>query len=180
RHAQGSFGTADYDILSATGVAQAAALAADLRRRGVRVDEVVSGSLVRQRDTAEPIAAAAGCPVTIDPRWDEYDSDDILTHHSTSNVREERRPGSDAPAISSREFQDILDGALLAWMAAGADGPAAEPWPAFAARVRAAIGDLAGGLGSGRTALVCTSGGVLAATCVALLGVPAPALVAFN
>ena len=180
RHGQASFGGPDYDVLSARGHAQAAALAGDLKRRGVHVERVVSGSLARQRDTADPIAAAMGCAVTIDARWDEYDTDDILTHHSTTLVREERPPGSAAPAVSSREFQALLEGGLLGWIEAGADSPAAEPWPAFAARVAGALAEVAAGLPSGSTAVVCTSGGPLATTCVALFEVPAPAFVAFN
>ena len=180
RHAQASFGTSDYDVLSPHGVEQAAALAEDLVRRGVQIDEVVSGSLARQRDTAEPVAAAAGCGLTVDERWNEYDTDDVLTHHSATPVRAERRPGDAAPAVSSRDFQDLLDAALPAWIAAADEGPALERWPAFSERIAAALVDLAAGLDSGRTALVSTSGGVVAATCVALLGLPPAAFVAFN
>lgn len=43
RHAQGSFGGADYDVLSARGREQAEALAADLLRRRVRIDRIASG-----------------------------------------------------------------------------------------------------------------------------------------
>ena len=180
RHAQASFGTSDYDVLSAHGVEQAAALADDLERRGMRVDRVVSGSAARHRGTAEPIAAAAGRPVTVDPRWDEYSADDVLEHHSTATARLESPAAGAGPALSSREFQDVMDPALLAWVRAGEAGPAAEPWSAFAPRVAAALDDVLSGLGSGETAVVTTSGGVVAATCVALLGLPAPAFVAFN
>jgi len=180
RHGQASFGAADYDVLSAHGVTQARALAEDLERRGVRLDRVVSGGLARQRDTAEPLAAFAGCKVGTDSRWDEYETDDVLSHHSATDAREDRPPGSDRPAISSREFQDILEAALLRWIAAGAESPATETWPAFSGRVAAALAEVTAGLGRGETAAVCTSGGVIAAVCVALLGVPAPAMVAFN
>lgn len=181
RHAQASFGGADYDVLSERGHEQAAALAGDLERRGVRIDRVVSGSLARQRDTAAPVAAMlGGVEVDVDARWDEYDTGAILSHHSATAARPERPPGSDAPAISSREFQDLLEAALLGWIAAGDASPADESWPAFAARVRGALGDVAAALGSGETALVCTSGGVLAAACVALLEAPARAFVTFN
>ncbi len=180
RHAQASFGAADYDVLSDLGHAQAAALADGLARRGIRVDRVLSGTLARQRDTAQPLATAAGVPVEVDPRWNEYDAHDILSSHSTTQARMDRPPGSTAPAMSSREFQAVLERALLDWIAAGAGGPAAETWPAFSARVVAALGDAAGRLESGQTALACTSGGALAAACVALLGLPATAAVGLN
>lgn len=180
RHAQASFGASDYDVLSQHGHAQALALADELTRRGVPLEQVVSGSLARQRDTAAPVAAAMGCEVTVDARWDEYDTDDVLAHHSTTPVRAHRTPGSDAPAVSSRDFQDLLDRALPAWIAAGDGGATAEAWPGFAARIGTALADVADGLRSGQTTLVCTSSGVVAATCVALLGLAPEAFVALN
>ncbi len=180
RHAQASFGGEDYDVLSDHGRVQVEALAADLRRREVRIDEVVSGDLARQRDTAGPIAEALGLDLTIDARWNEYATADILTNHSDTEVREERQPRDDTPPVSSRDFQAILERALHEWIEAGTDGPADEPYGAFAGRVEAALSELAERLESGRTALVCTSGGPLAVACVRLLGVPPATFVRFN
>jgi broad specificity phosphatase PhoE len=167
RHGQASFGGEDYDVLSARGRAQAERLAGDVARRGARYDRVLSGSLARQRDTAAALGEYA-----VDPRWDEYDADDILAHHSASPVRLERRG---AVSLSPREFQDVLEAALLAWVAAGDASPCAESWPAFAARVAAAVAGAAE-----RTTLVCTSGGAIAAACVGLLGIAPEAFVALN
>lgn len=180
RHAQASFGGESYDVLSDHGAVQVEALVADLRRRGVRIDEVVCGSLERQKDTARPVAEALGLDVAVDERWNEYRTTDILGHHSDARVSEERQPRDDSPPVSSRDFQAILEKALHAWIEAGEDGPTNEPWTAFAGRVEAALRELAEGLGSGRTALVCTSGGPISVACGALLGLPAPAFVAFN
>jgi broad specificity phosphatase PhoE len=180
RHGQASFGAADYDRLSTRGLEQANVVAQHLMGEGARIDVAVSGALGRQRATAEPIAAALGCELEIDSRWDEYDADQILTHHSTSSVRQQRAPGSDAPEVSSREFQDVLERAVLDWIAAGTAGSAAESWPRFSERVSSALTDLHGRLSSGQTALVCTSGGVLAVLCTRLLSVPDPTFVVFN
>lgn len=180
RHAQASFGAENYDVLSPTGATQAEVLAQDLALRRVSIDQVVSGTLTRQRDTAAAVANGAHCDLAVDPRWDEYDDDDILTHHSTTSARQSRRVGSDAQAVSPREFQDLLEEALLGWIAAGSASDTAESWPAFTARVTGALGDVAAGLPRGGTAVVCTSAGVLAATCVALLGLHAEALLPFN
>jgi broad specificity phosphatase PhoE len=179
RHAQGSFGSASYDVLSERGHAQAEAVAAELQRREVAIARVLTGSLARQLDTARPIAAAAGLEVEVDERWNEYESGDLLAHHSTSGVREERT-SDDAPAISSRDFQPIIEAALLDWIAAGPGGPAEETFPAFEERVRSALSDAAVGLGSGAAAVVSTSGGVIAAVCVALLGLGPELMVPFN
>ncbi len=166
RHAQGSFGSEDYDVLSKRGTEQAKALAADLDGRCVQVDRVVSGSLARQRDTAAPIATLSGREVEIDPRWNEYESDEIVARHA----------GAGFVSASSREFQSTLDGALLAWIAESGE----RSWVAFRDRVGAALRELAASLSSGETAVVSTSGGPVAAICVELLSLQPEAFVTFN
>lgn len=182
RHGQASFGGADYDVLSELGHRQAAATAEELVRRGVRASRVVAGRLARQRDTAVVIAERLGAEsFAVDPRWDEYATADVLGHHSSTGVREDRPPGSDAPPISSRDFQELLEAALRRWIAAGDGSPAAETWPRFAARTHAALGDVAAELGPGEVGVACTSGGVIAAICAAALGAPPdPAFIAAN
>lgn len=178
RHAQASFGAADYDVLSERGLAQVQALVAGLAARGVRADRVVSGTLRRQRDTAQPCALAVGLELELDERWNEYSDRDILTHHAAVPAGLEHHEG-DAP-LSSREFQEILNGALRGWIEAEAGGACQETWPAFRDRLAGALRELAGELGRGQTALVVSSGGAIAAVCAELMGLPPTALVAFN
>lgn len=167
RHAQGSFGGPDYDVLSERGREQAGALAGDLERRGMKLDRIVSGSLARQRDTIAPAAAVSGRELEIDARWNEYESDEIIARHAAPGL---------APT-SSREFQTALDAALLAWIS---DESSERSWPGFRDRVTAALRELAGSLSSGQTAVVSTSGGPVAAICVELLGLPHESFVSFN
>jgi len=178
RHAQGSYGTADYDVLSSRGERQADAAARELTRRGLDVQRILSGSLRRQRDTAAPAAAALGLPVVIDSRFDEYDMDEILAHHTSARARTNASP--DAEPVSSAELQKILEPGMASWIAAGEDSPAAEPWPRFQARTEAALNDLADELSPGTAALVSTSAGVIAALCCAILRLPASALIPLN
>ena len=119
RHGQASFGADDYDVLSEKGHEQAAALAAHLGGRGIRIDRLLSGALVRQRDTAAPIARATGLDVEVDPRFDEYDSDGIVAAYASV---------TEAPA-SNKDFQRILETALAAWIEAGDDISRGESWP---------------------------------------------------
>jgi broad specificity phosphatase PhoE len=179
RHGQASFGAADYDVLSELGARQAHALAAHLSARGIVVDRLISGSLRRQADTAAPIAAATGVRVETDARWDEYTGDDLLAAHADVPVRLEHSD-DDTPRMTSREFQAILEDGLATWIDAGDASSADESWPAFAGRVRGALTDLAASLGSGETALVVTSGGVLGAVCARLLGAPDHAFITLN
>ena len=179
RHAQASFGTSDYDALSPGGIAQAEELAAEIARREIRVDRLVSGTLARQRDTVARLAALTAGPVSIDRRWDEYDADDILDKYSDRSVRLERRSRG-ASRITTQQFQVVLEEALLSWISSPEPARPAEPWLTFCKRSNAALDDLAGELDRGQTALVCTSGGVLAAICLSLLGAPDQAFVRFN
>lgn len=177
RHAQASFGAADYDVLSARGIEQSQALERELLRRGTCLDRVVTGTLRRQRDTVASLAATARKPGLVDARWDEYSADDILGTYSDSPVR---LSTPRAPRITTSEFQQILDRALLGWIASGEQRAGAESWRAFCDRANAALDELLDMLGQGETALACTSGGVLAAICVRLLNLGGTAFVPFN
>ncbi len=131
----------------------------------MRVTRVLSGSLARQLDTAGPVAERFGLSAETDARWNEYESEKIIASHASP----------DEFSGSQREFQALLDGALVAWIA-GTDGS----WPAFRDRVGSAFRELTASLESGETALVCTSGGPIAAIGVALLGLPPEGFVALN
>jgi broad specificity phosphatase PhoE len=179
RHGQASFGATDYDVLSDLGERQAAVVHAEIVRRGVAGARLVAGGLRRQRDTALPWTERAG-KLEIDGRWNEYDSGDVLGAHSPADSSLERPVGGGGQALGTREFQSLLDDALLAWIDAGADSTAREPWPAFQGRCRAALTMLVDGLSAGETALVFTSGGVISALAARLLGLPDSAMVAFN
>lgn len=187
RHAQASFGTADYDVLSALGERQVQALEAELERRGTTIGHVASGTMRRHRDT---LAGLGPLPApVVDSGLNEYSADDILAAHTTSPLRQDA-PGdaqtaatgdsAKERAAASLAFQDVLDDGLRAWIAAGAGGSAAEPFPMFAGRVRAALEETGRRLHSGQTALVCTSSGVISAACMTLLGLPDDAFIGFN
>jgi broad specificity phosphatase PhoE len=178
RHGQASFGAADYDVLSATGKRQAEIVAAALQRRGYEPSRIVTGSMRRQIETA---AALAGPAPEIDPRWDEYDSGDVLDHHSDSAVRVEGAAAqTEGEPLDSKRFQAILEPALDAWIEMAERSPARQSWPGFSSAGSAALAELAGELGRGETAVVVTSGGTIAALAGGLLGAPALAFVALN
>jgi broad specificity phosphatase PhoE len=169
RHAQASFGSDDYDVLSPTGVEQTAILATALERREMNVTRVASGPARRQLDTAAPVAAALGLEVATDERLDEYKTEQIIsTHGRTAASLAGTGPGGEQ--ITSRQFQQVIDGALAAWVAAGVGTEAAQSWPDFLGSCKAALADLVGALGSGEVGLAFTSGGVIAALVADLLG----------
>jgi broad specificity phosphatase PhoE len=169
RHAQASFGSADYDVLSPVGVEQTELLAAALARRDLKVTRIAAGTARRQRDTAEPLALARRLEVEVDERWNEYETEEVLAHHGQEAVSL-AGTGSAGEEITSREFQAVLDGALGAWVSSAAETTAATSWPHFLKSRTSALGEFASALGSGETGLVFTSGGVIAALGAELLG----------
>ncbi len=178
RHGQASFGGADYDVLSDAGRMQSLLVARELANREMNVELVVSGALRRQLDTAEPTSALLEREVIVDARWNEYDMDDILAHHSSTSARATQDP--DTEPVSAEQFQGLLEDALAQWIEAGQATQAKESWPAFASRITGALGELAAELPSGSTGLVFTSGGVIAALCSAALHYPDLSLIAYN
>jgi broad specificity phosphatase PhoE len=173
RHGQASFGADDYDQLSERGAEQSKITAAELARREISFAQARSGSLSRQRKTAEIMLAGLGGGLVAkeDPRWNEYDHEDISAHHAG---------GAGQDSTDPRAYQGVLDTALTNWIEAGEGGPCAETWPAFLARVRGALEDVVAALGKGEHAVVFTSGGVIATLCGALIGDPAAGLLKLN
>ena len=178
RHGQASYGAEDYDLLSHLGHAQVKVLNAELQRENVTLRRVAAGSMRRQKQTATPVALSAGLELRIDAAFDECDAAEILLAYSTSQARLDGDGGP--PSISSEEFQQLLDPAFGLWVDAGSQSATAESWPAFVDRTMGALTTFAAALKSGETALIATSGGVIAALCVRLLDLPDSAFVAFN
>jgi broad specificity phosphatase PhoE len=82
RHGQASFGTEDYDRLSALGTRQAEVLGEYLRDHGIAFDAVYSGDLQRQRETARLALKSQEreVPHHVDPRFNEVRNDEQLEH----------------------------------------------------------------------------------------------------
>ncbi len=178
RHGQASFGAEDYDVLSAVGVRQSEVLAEALHRRGIEPTRLIAGSMRRQIETAAAFGAYG--EAVVDPRWDEYDPNAVLSHHSPTDLRLDGADAGPQEGMTSRQFQAVLDPALRAWIEAGDDAPGPHTWTSFAAAGAAALAELRDELERGETALVFTSGGTIAAICAALLDAPEASFPALN
>jgi broad specificity phosphatase PhoE len=171
RHGQASFGADDYDVLSTVGERQAEVVAGRLGAMP-RLDRVVTGAMVRQRGTAAPLAAARPeVPVTEDARFDEYDHVELL-RRSTADDGTDLDAELAAAADPRRTFQQVFDRAVARWTG-GAHHDYHESHAGFRARVRTGLGELFDDLDRSGTAVVVTSGGVIAAVCADLLGLDA-------
>lgn len=174
RHGQADLMGSDYDRLSTTGEEQARVTGAALARRGVVASVVVSGDLRRQSETARLARQAAGWTpaLAVDPRLNEYDHTDVfgtvypdMTSHAAISARiaESSNP--------RRAYQAMFETSFAAWLG-GKRGPSGVSWSDFRERSVSAVRDLALRLGSGQVGVAVTSGGVIAAVCQELLGLP--------
>ena len=175
--------------LTATGEAQAAALARYWLRTGVRFDHAWCGTLPRQVRTAEVIAqgfADAGVPwpaAVQDASWNEYDAPGVLQHvvpadpHLAALAAEfEQARGSPE---EHRRFQHTFEKAMTSWLEGATEARGFEPWPAFQSRVSGAIQRLMAGP-PGRRIAVFTSGGPIGLTLQSALQAPARSFLDVN
>jgi broad specificity phosphatase PhoE len=171
RHGQASFGSDDYDRLSADGCEQVALLGNHLRALGTLPDALWCGGLRRQQDTARILAAGTGLDPQVDPAFDEYRAEPLIRGWLARQGDAGIEPWQVAPQRApAREYQRMLEAAGLAWIRGELDDEAHERWPAFRARVGNGLDALMQRAGRGRRIAVCTSAGVIGAAVGHVLG----------
>ncbi|MEZ4404364.1 MAG: histidine phosphatase family protein [Kofleriaceae bacterium] len=186
RHGQASYGAANYDVLSPTGVAQAAALGRAWATGRAAVDAIYTGPMQRQRDTAThalAAAAAAGWPLPTPVVLDElaeYPAFELLGRCLPQVVRDEPAlaglvtGGRVDPALADRALWKVVD----AWTQGTLDTGALETFAQFVARVERAVDRMiAPGAGGGRVVVAVTSGGPIGVAARLALGLDARATV---
>ncbi|MGB0211384.1 histidine phosphatase family protein [Algiphilus sp.] len=164
RHGQASFGKADYDQLSDTGMRQASRLGEALSLRLPHPDVVVCGGMLRHQQTAAKALAAMGLPPEweTDTRWNEFDHDEIIRVYEPRYANHAVLTADLARTLKPRRaFQDMFAKAVGRWIDGAHDDDYVEAWPTFCTRVKNASDELCGRLGRGRSAFVFTSGGVI-------------------
>jgi len=151
RHGQASWGSDDYDQLSAIGRQQSTALGMSWEASGWAPTAAVAGSMKRHAQTA--IAAIDACGqgdgYDIDDGWNEYDHLAIARAHDPTSLSKD-----------PKEFQRHLNVALDGWIAG--EGEHAETYRDFVDRVMTSFGKVAADAGQGRSIAVFTSGGPIA------------------
>ena len=173
RHGQASFGTDNYDQLSSVGREQVKILGQFFAESGERIDRIYSGSLQRQRETAEIIGAEIGhaAPVVIDDAFNEYDSDVILKRFAASLTPTElEEAGWPALKTDRRRFQFFLERAARAWVEARIEAEDMLPWHGFLGRITAALDNIMRAEGRSKTLVLSTSGGVIGTVVAHVLG----------
>ncbi|MFM7431905.1 MAG: histidine phosphatase family protein, partial [Gammaproteobacteria bacterium] len=186
RHGQASFGSADYDRLSSLGEQQVAHLRDHYARIRQPVDAIYSGTLQRQRSTAEILACLYGSGGDGDgggsdaesngdrirqhSAFDEYDAEFLLKAHAKlSGLPLAALQGPNAKP-DPRAFQRRLEQAGRAWITGELDTLGVEPWRRFRARVAAGLEEIMRSEGRSRHILVCSSAGTIGAAVGHVLG----------
>lgn len=159
RHGQASFGAADYDVLSETGLEQSRMLGRALTAQGLAPSAVVHGVMTRQGDTATAMIAGGGWSVMpeLDEGWNEFDHVAVVARSLEAEA---------FANFDRRGFQRLFDEATAQWSGGGRDDEYDESWPAFLRRVSDAL-DRAFAR-DGMTVVV-SSGGPIAAVCATLI-----------
>jgi len=179
RHGQASFGSGNYDQLSALGVRQSACLGAWWASRSIRLDALWCGPLKRQIDTARhlvEVAAGLGCrlpPPTIVEEFRELAMDPLMQQvlpqlepmHDPEpgpvTAGHRRAPGLAAPS------KIVVARVLDAWANGRVDVGSEESFEHFEARIRNGLARVAA---SGGQVAVVTSAGPIAMTTRRALG----------
>jgi len=177
RHGQGSFGTHDYDRLSPLGREQSKLVGEHFAATGETIDRIYTGSLKRQRETAELIveglgAAGAGLSdLTVEPAFDEYDGTALLSGYAASlSAEDQARAGWPELLTDRRRFQLFLELAARAWVDGTIAPESLVPWAGFHGRIAAALQRIMTDEGRNKTLVITTSGGVIGATVANVLG----------
>lgn len=185
RHGQATPFEKETDRLSPLGELQASKLADFWIHRQVDFDEVFSGSLVRQRRTAEIIGqryVEAGLlwpKHQINEELNEYDGSGILRilapqlKEKDPEFRElvEIARNTAATQDRNRHFQRMFEVVVAQWMAGNLVSPEVESWKSFHERVSRAVDGITNRPGS-RRVVVFTSGGPIGATVQRVVNAP--------
>ncbi len=176
RHGQASFDSADYDRLSELGFEQARVLGTWFAQTGQRFTRVTSGSLLRQRQTAEAcmnaheLALRPAGEWQVDPCFNEYAHVEVLRcYRPELGDSAQLRALLEKSANPRAAFQEMFAAAMSRWMSGRFDEDYSESWPAFRQRCWTALERLVQDAERGDSVAVFTSGGVIAALCQRLL-----------
>ncbi|MBN1104771.1 MAG: histidine phosphatase family protein [Deltaproteobacteria bacterium] len=179
RHGQASFGHDDYDRLSPLGRRQSRVLAEHLLRTGFSPDAVYTGTMMRQKATAEEVLAVYQAGKKPLPAFDslsgfdEYDTDSVVAALFPAMAAQDSSLNEDLSRMysSKASFKRVFEGAMLRWVTGRFDSPGVESWEGMKARVSAALDLITERHGRGKSIAVFTSGGAIAASLADVLGI---------
>lgn len=187
RHGQGGRPPLPYDQLSPLGHQQARRLGEYWLERGAVFDEVYTGTLRRQRETAEGVRAVyqeAGRPFPESEELaglNEYSADEVIKQllpELSGRFKEidllrdalDRKAGDHQEQM--KNFQRMFEIVMRHWVRGDHAEPTFEPYQAFRERVVGALHHIRMKPGGGRRVAVFSSGGPIGVSVASVLGAP--------
>ncbi len=167
RHGQASFGASNYDKLSETGIRQSGILGGFFSEIELEFDEIYSGRMARQIDTAKIAMSHANGGKSTEPllmeEFDEYDHMAIIQSQIPGLMEKDPSIMPDLQDITKqrKQFQRFFDIIMQRWVSGNHDSPGVETHVAYGRRIEKGIEDVAANNGSGGKMAVFTSGGVI-------------------
>jgi broad specificity phosphatase PhoE len=177
RHGQASFGASNYDQLSELGHQQARLLGEYFLQRGMQFDRVLTGDMVRHRETAEGICQGLGLPATqfeVFPELNEFDFHAILQAY-LAQFPAEALP--EKPVVA--DFFKRLKKAIVLWSQGDLQGDLPETWGAFEQRLLDVRQHIMTHY-KGQRVLAISSGGAIAMLVRQLMQAPSETMVELN
>lgn len=167
RHGQASFGADNYDKLSPLGWQQARWLGEYFQQQDRQFDDILTGKLVRHRETAQGICEGLGLSregFTEHGGLNEFDFHSVVSAYLKQSPEEMPSDKSDA-----RPFFKVLKRAMEAWRNNQLEAALPESWEQFEQRVADALSFIQDNY-SGKRVLVVSSGGAIAMAMKHVLG----------
>ena len=173
RHGQASFGSQNYDALSALGHQQGHVVGLALKARGVVPEVVVAGTMQRHQETARAAlsAMALDTSVQILAGVNEFDHENVIEVAEPRYADKAVMMGEMAASGDPRRaFQSFFQDAVSRWVAGHHDAEYVEPWSSFKLRCVTTLSELVQRTPPKGHAVVFTSGGFISVVCAHLLG----------
>jgi broad specificity phosphatase PhoE len=188
RHGQASFGADDYDVLSPTGYRQAEVLGAHLAQLDLSFDRCISGSLFRQRHTAETVIAQLNAKgpkqpdLEIDQAFNEFDAEAVIRALLPAMLPDEPEALEIMrnAAHNRAEFQRLFALIIGRWLGGEHDTPALQSWLSFVAQVQGGLERILDSAAPNERIAVFTSGGTITALLHLITRMPATAAFELN
>ncbi len=178
RHGQASFGKDNYDKLSDLGIQQAQVLGQHFADNKRQIDHIVTGTLLRQRDTAKHFCkpflldSGSSIPVSTLAQLNEFDHEEVLLKYCHCNTMADFRAKYADQNLSTQQLVSIFQQSMIRWHSGEHDQDYTESWSQFAQRSQEGLQQIIDNMQEGQTSLVFTSGGVIASIVSHLLPQP--------
>lgn len=178
RHGQASFGSSNYDQLSELGHEQSRLLGEYFRERDIQFDRIITGDMVRHRETAEGIRLGMGLAPQAEfetfPELNEYDFHSVLNCYVTQ-FPDQALP--EKPEVA--DFFRRLKKGINLWSRGELKGDMPETWACFEQRLNS-IRQHVMERYAGERVLAVSSGGAIAMLVRQLLEAPEAAMMELN